>query len=120
MPPATEMVRLILDVTYEPNKDNENATSDMTYVLRTMVERTIGPRSLCTSSIAVIRNYETQIVIRPEPLSEDELADFMLKRIEQGALALEDLPVRLARYGLMEPDAFVREMRERMEMENEG
>ena len=33
-----------------------------------------------------------------------------------GDLALEDIPVRLARYGLMEPNAFVDEMRERMEL----
>ena len=38
----------------------------------------------------------------------------MLQRIENGDLALEDLPVRLAQYGLMEPNAFVDEMRERM------
>jgi hypothetical protein len=47
-------------------------------------------------------------------LSEDDLAKFMLQRIENGDLALEDIPVRLARYGLMEPSAFVAEMRERM------
>jgi hypothetical protein len=52
-------------------------------------------------------------------LSEEEIADFMLQRIESGDLALEDIPVRLARYGLMEPSAFVAEMRERMEMMKE-
>jgi hypothetical protein len=43
----------------------------------------------------------------------------MLQRIETGDLALEDIPVRLARYGLMEPNAFVDEMRERMELAQE-
>jgi len=53
-------------------------------------------------------------VIQPERLSEEVVADFMLQRIENGDLALEDIPVRLARYGSMEPNAFVDEMRERM------
>ena len=58
-------------------------------------------------------------VIQTERPSEDELAGVMLQRIENGDLALEDIPVRLARYGLMEPNAFVDEMRERMEMAKE-
>ena len=53
-----------------------------------------------------------------QSMSEDELADFMLKRIENGQLELEDIPVRLARYGLMEPQQFMDEMRERMESED--
>jgi hypothetical protein len=44
----------------------------------------------------------------------------MLQRIENGELTLEDIPIRLARYGLMEPSAFVDEMRERMELAQEN
>ncbi len=53
-------------------------------------------------------------------LSEDEIADFMCRRIENGELAAEDIPVRLVRYGLMQPLAFVEEMRERMASERSG
>lgn len=45
--------------------------------------------------------------------SEDEVADFWLGCIEDGQLSLEDIPDRLARYGLMEPGEFVEELRER-------
>ncbi|MUI72518.1 hypothetical protein GNQ44_33390 [Pseudomonas aeruginosa] len=45
---------------------------------------------------------------------ETEIASFMRQRIEDGNLGAEDIPVRLARYGLMVPEAFVSEMRERM------
>ncbi|EZO23261.1 hypothetical protein [Pseudomonas aeruginosa] len=45
---------------------------------------------------------------------EAEIADFLRQRIEDGNLDAEDIPVRLARYGLMAPEAFVNEMRERM------
>ena len=65
---------------------------------------------------AEVEEYSRAAVIQPEPLSEDELASYMLQRIEDGDLALEYIPVRLARYGLMEPNAFVDEMRERMEL----
>lgn len=49
------------------------------------------------------------------PLTENELAGFMLERIENGQIAVEDIPLRLARYGLMDPAEFIAEMRERME-----
>lgn len=48
--------------------------------------------------------------------SEEDLVEFMLQRIEGGALPLKDIPLRLVRYGLMEPSDFVAEMRERMDM----
>ncbi|QCG68837.1 hypothetical protein E4167_30535 [Pseudomonas veronii] len=45
---------------------------------------------------------------------ETEIASFMRQRIEDGNLDAEDIAVRLARYGLMGPEAFLAEMRERM------
>lgn len=51
-------------------------------------------------------------------MPENEIAEFMLRRIENGDLALEDIPVRLAQYGLMDPVDFVDEMRERMGLPN--
>ncbi|MDI9689724.1 hypothetical protein [Burkholderia cenocepacia] len=64
-------------------------------------------------------NLRPQRVI-VDPLSEDEVAAFMRRRLENGDLAAEDIPVRLARYGLMQPQAFIEEMRERMESESGG
>lgn len=113
--PASETVkvRLTLDVTYSLN--GENAT-EMVSRLRKMCERAIGEGMLTGETDAEVEEHSMDAVIQPEPLSEDELASFMLQRIENGVLALEDIPVRLARYGLMEPNAFVDEMRERMEL----
>ncbi|ARI02431.1 TPA: hypothetical protein L5G07_001491 [Pseudomonas aeruginosa] len=48
---------------------------------------------------------------------EAEIADFLRQRIDDGDLNLEDIPLRLARYGLMDPEAFAAEMRERMGMD---
>ena len=45
---------------------------------------------------------------------EDQIADFMLERIENGDLSAEDVSTRLARYGLMDPQDFIDEMLERM------
>lgn len=113
----TVTVRLTLDVTYSLN--GENAT-EMVSRLRQMCERAIGEGMLTGESDAEVEDYSVSAVIQPEPLSEVELSDFMLQRIENGDLALEDLPVRLARYGLMEPTAFVYEMRQRMELSKEA
>ena len=51
---------------------------------------------------------------------EAEIADFLRQRIEDGNLNAEDIPLRLARYGLMDPEAFAAEMRERMDMDDEA
>lgn len=47
---------------------------------------------------------------------EDTLTAFMSQRIENGDLAPDDIPRRLARYGMMDPAEFIGEMEERMEM----
>lgn len=108
----TVKMRLTLDVTYSLNGEN---ASEMASRLRRMCERAIGEGMLTGETDAEVEVYSMDAVIQPEPLSEDELASFMLQRIENGCLSLEDIPVRLARYGLMEPSAFVSEMRERIE-----
>lgn len=104
-------VRLTLDVTYALNGES---VTDMVSRLRQMCERAIGEGQLTGGSAAEAEECFMNVVIQPEPLSEAEIADLMLNRIETGALALEDIPVRLAKFGLMEPHAFIDEMRERM------
>jgi len=51
-----------------------------------------------------------------ELLSEEALTSFMVKRIDNGDLHVEDIPCRLARYGLMDPREFSDEMRDRMQL----
>lgn len=106
-------LRLTLDVTYDLN--GENAV-EMVKNLQRLCERAIGEGMLTGESDAEVEEHSMEVVIQPEDLTEDELADFMRERIENDDLALEDIPVRLARYGLMERHAFVSEMRERMEL----
>lgn len=110
----TVKVRLTLDVTYALN--GENAT-EMVSRLRKMCERAIGEGMLTGETDAEIDEYSMDARLAPEPLEKNELANFMRQRIDNGEWDLEeDIPVRLARYGLMEPNAFVDEMRERMEL----
>ena len=104
-------VRMTLDVTYALN--GENAV-EMISRLRKMCERAIGEGMLTGETAAEVEEYSMDAVIPPEPLSEEQLSAFMLKRIENGQIHLEDIPGRLARYGLMERNAFIDEMRERM------
>ena len=108
-------LRLTLDITYDLKGEN---AGEMAKNLRRMCERAIGEGMLTGESDAEVEEDSMEVVIQPEELTEDELADFMRQRIERNDLALEDIPVRLARYGLMERHAFVSEMRERMELDN--
>lgn len=106
-------LRVYIDVTYLPNGV---PTFALVNGLEAMVHRAIGNGGLTGDTPeAEVETHEYKVVEVPEPLSEEELSAFMLERIENGSLDLKDLPVRLARYGLMEPHAFVAEMRERME-----
>lgn len=111
-------LRLTLDITYDLKGEN---AGEMAKNLRRMCERAIGEGILTGESDAEVEEDSMEVVIQPEELTEDELADFMLERIENNDLTLEEIPVRLARYGLMEPHAFVSEMRERIALaEAEG
>lgn len=109
---AQVTMRLVLDVTYTPNGVDVASLQSM---LESMCTRAIGNGMLTGHTEAEVDSYSADIRTLPEPLSEDDLASFMMDRIENGELDLSDIPTRLARYGLMEPGAFMTEMRERME-----
>ena len=89
----------------------------LTENLQQQIDNLVRNGAITGSSEAELNAWGTQITVRPEPLSEKVLADFMQQRIENGDLHPEDLSVRLARFGLMDPDTFIVEMRERMENE---
>lgn len=108
----TVTMRLTVDVTYSLN--GENAT-EINSLLRRQCERAIGNGLLTGESDAEVESHSVEVTIAPEALSEDELASFMLQSIENSDIHLEDIPNRLARYGLMDPMKFVDEMRERMQ-----
>jgi len=111
----TVKVRLVLDVTYAPNGVLAQALVDR---LQNVVELAVGEGLLTGDTAAEVDEYSVLAAIVPEGVSEDGVADFMRQRIESGDLSAEDIPVRLARYGLMESESFVAEMRERMGLEN--
>lgn len=106
-------LRLTFDIEYAPNGES---IEDLTERLRRTAERAINEGLLTGDSPATVEQYAMDVVETQEPPTEDETADFMLQRIENGQLGVEDIPLRLARYGLMESHQFVAEMRERMTM----
>lgn len=108
-------LRLILDVRYLPHGVD---AAELKRLLEGMVMRGIGNGGLTEHTEAEVDEYTVKVIELPAELAEDELADFMAQRIESGNLALEDIPMRLARYGLMEPGQFVAEMRERMGLDD--
>lgn len=108
--------RLVLDVDYILNGES---AADMLRRLRGMCECAIGNGMLTGASDAEVVEHSMDVLAVPDVPSEDVLAAFMLRRIENGGLGLEDIPVQLAKYGLMSPVDFAIEMIERMEMEND-
>lgn len=117
--PASDIVplRLTLSVAYVLNGES---AEEMAARLRRMCEHAIGHGMLTGDSAAEVDQYAIEVCVPPAPLSEDAIAAFMRQRIEDGNLHAEDIPTRLARYGLMPSDAFISEMRERMEMHAEA
>lgn len=84
-----------------------------------MCQQAIGDGLLTGNTEAVVDVYSMNVTQVHADLKEDELTEFMRQRIDNGDLELEDIPVRLARYGLMKPADFVNEMSERMETRDE-
>ncbi|WP_257984094.1 hypothetical protein [Ralstonia mannitolilytica] len=105
-------VRLTLNVAYLLNGE---PAQDMITRLQRMCEHAIGHGMLTGDSAAEVDEYTIHVSVPPAPLPEDAIAGFMRQRIEDGNLDAEDIPTRLARYGLMAPDDFIAEMRERLE-----
>lgn len=108
----TLSARLTLDVSYQLNGV---PPEEMRRLLNSLVERAVGEGLLTGHTAATVEEYSMSVVMLPEPLDEDELTDLMAQRIDNGQISLEDIPNRLAKYGLMEPHSFVEEMRERMQ-----
>lgn len=109
---TTATLRLTLDVTYEANGED---IGELKRMLEQAVERSIGNGMLTGETAAEVDSWSMKVAEQEEPLDEGDLAGFMAERIENGEWGLEDIPVRLARFGQMDANAFIAEMRERME-----
>ncbi|ABD72054.1 hypothetical protein Rfer_4368 (plasmid) [Rhodoferax ferrireducens T118] len=110
---STCRLQLVMEVAYTLNGQTIAEMSDR---LCAIAEQAMGRGELTGDTEAEVDDHTVQIRVVPELLSEVEVADFMLKRIENGDLDLGDVPVRLARYGLMDSIAFSAEIRGRMEI----
>src|SRR3546814_16917504 len=87
-----------------------------------MVESASGEGLLNGETAAEVDSWSIDVAEVPSAsyreTLEAEIAAFMQQRSEDGNLSAEDIPLRLARYGLMAPEAFAYEMRERMGMDD--
>lgn len=119
--PETVNARLTLDVTYLLNGE---AAPELLARLERMCELAIGEGLLTGETAAEVDTWSIDVSEVPSATNRDaleaEIAAFMQQRIEDGNLGAEDIPVRLARYGLMAPEAFADEMRERMGMDDDA
>lgn len=111
--PEKLKLRLTVDVQYDLNGEDPDV---LVAYLEKMVARAIGDGLLTGASEAEVDTHAVRVDEVPETPDEDALTRCLADRLENGTFLLEDVPSRLARYGLMDPVAFVVEMRERMEM----
>ena len=111
-PSQSIRIRLVLEVDYALNGLPANALASR---LERMVEAAMGDGLLTGDTSAEVEQHSMVVRVLGATLSEHQLAAFMRERIENGELSLEDVPSRLARYGLMDPHEFAQEMRERMD-----
>lgn len=119
--PEVVNARLTLDVAYLLNGE---AAPELLVRLRGMCERAIGEGLLTGETAAEVDTWSIDVSAVPSKADRDvleaQIASFMQQRIEDGNLGAEDIPVRLARYGLMAPEVFTDEMRERMGMDDDA
>lgn len=119
--PEIVKVRMTLDVTCL--LDGEPAP-EMLARLQRMWERAVSEGLLTDEVAAKVAAWSIEVAELPSANSSDaleaEIAVFIRQRIEDGNLGPEDIPLRLARYGLMAPEAFADEMRERMGLDDDA
>ena len=116
----TVKARMTLDVTCLLD---DEAASEVLARLQRMWVRAIGERLLIDETAAKVDVWSIEVTELPSATNSDaleaEIAAFMQQRIGDGNLCAEDIPLRLASYGLMAPEDFIDEMRERMGMADE-
>lgn len=116
--PNQVVVRLALDLTLNLHAgETPVVTAEQ---LQKACDQLVASGMFTASIPADLVDVSTRAAVVPDGRSEALIADHLLGRIEDGTLALEDIPVRPARYGLMEPHAFLHEVTERMQWEAEN
>lgn len=83
--------------------------------LQNVIEKAFENGTITGGTNAEVVRYGVTTHLAPVAASEDEMTNFMKFRLENSEWESDDIPVRLARFGLMDPIDFVNEMRERME-----
>jgi hypothetical protein len=116
----TARLRLTLNVNYRLNGESPG---EMAGFLRRSADFVLANGLLTGASAAEVADCACDVSVPPPAppaaeldVLEAEIAAFMRQRMMDGDLSAEDIPRRLARYGLMAPGDFIDEMRERLEM----
>lgn len=111
---ATLQMTLVVD--YLPNGVN---VQDLKARLERAFERAVGEGLLTGETAAEVDRHSMDVKVTSwsgvPDLDQEQIADFIADRIENGAMNLENIPSEMARFGLMSPAEFVQEMDERME-----
>lgn len=116
-PAPTTRIRIVIDVEY-PSELSAGGSSSLLNGLHAQLDSAVGSGLLDgpagehppdTWSARV-----TDVTDEIHPPSEGTIGNWLSCQIEDGNMLLEDVPLRMERYGLMAPQDFLAEMQERM------
>lgn len=109
-------LQMTLSVDYLPNGVN---VQDLKARLERALAHAVGEGLLTGETAAEVDRYSMDLKVTSwsgaPDLDCEQVADFFLDRIENGAMRLENIASEMARFGLMSPVEFLQEMGERME-----
>lgn len=107
----TQRIRLTFDVTYALN---EVPACELADRLQEVATRALAEGLLTGSTDAEVLSHSIDTSLADTALPAASVEAFLRGLVESGAIDPEDIPVRLVRYGQMDPAAFDEEIRERM------
>ena len=117
MPDTQQQATIRFAATLVLDLNGENAEAMAERIERTVYEATFGAGAVTGGTEAEVdEHYFDVVLLKPEAASLDEesLADWLSRQIEDGHMALEDLPKLMARYALADPADLRNELAERM------
>lgn len=116
-PTPTTRVRLVIDVEY-PGGLAVSGPNGLISALTAQLDSAAGSGLLNGPAGEHVPDTWSARIIdvtgEISPPSEGAIGNWLSGQIEDGSMSLEDIPQRMERYGLMDPQDFLAEMQERM------
>lgn len=114
---TTATLKLVLEVDLDLNGADVDAIQQN---LSQIVAQAIENGVITQATSAEIEDYRTAVVDASavsDPSTQDDIEAYLVREIENGNQDSEGIPLRMARWGLMDPAEFAADMLERIKDE---